>query len=149
MTRFAFALCLSLAAATAAHAAALEVKNLWTRATIGNPVNAAVYMTITSRHTDRLVAASTPVASKTDLMTMAGGNGTMEMTYLKGIDVPANKPVRLNATGLHVWLDGLKRPLKAGETFPLALTFAKAGRREVSVTVIKPSAAAPMPGMRM
>jgi copper(I)-binding protein len=149
MRRLAFALMLSLPIAAAAHAAPLQVKDVWTRATIGAPNNAAVYMTITSPKPDRLLAASTPVAGKTNLMTMTGGSSAMEMKDLKLIDIPAGKPVSLNAGGLHVWLAGLKRPLKAGETFPLTLTFEKAGKRVVSVSIIKPGAAPPMPAMKM
>lgn len=149
MRRLAFVISLLLPVAAAAQTARLDVKDVWARATIGSSVNAAIYMTITSPNPDRLVAASTLVANKTDLMTLQGGSSAMEMTYLKAIDIPANKPVSLNPTGLHVWLAGLKQPLKAGETFPLTLTFEKAGRRQVIVSVTKPGAASPMPGMRM
>ena len=149
MGRLAFVLSLLLPVAAAAQTARLEVKDVWARATIGSSANAAIYMTITSPNADRLVAASTPVANKTDLMTLEGGSSAMEMIYLKTIDIPANKPVSLNPNGLHVWLAGLKQPLKAGETFPLTLTFEKAGRRQVSVSVTKPGATPPMPEMRM
>jgi len=149
MERLAFAVLLLLPVLAAAQTDRLEVQDVWARATVGKPVNGAVYMTISSPNSDRLIAASTPVANRTDLMTMAGSSSAMEMTYLKGIDIPANRTVRLNATGLHVWLDGLKRALRAGETFPLTLTFEKAGRREVAVHVMKAGAAAPMPGMPM
>jgi periplasmic copper chaperone A len=37
--------------------------------------------------------------------------------------------------GYHLMLMGLRQPLKAGETFPLTLTFEKAGKAEVKVTV--------------
>jgi len=147
--RFALALFLLLPVMAAAQPSQLEVKDVWTRATIGSSSNAAVYMTITSQVADRLVAASTPVANKTDLMTMGGGSSAMEMLYLKAIDIPANKPVTLNASGLHVWLAGLKHQLNAGQTFPLTLTFEKAGRREVTVSIIKPNAMPPMSGMQM
>ena len=145
MRRFAFALSLSLLlpAAVAAQTGQLEVKDVWARATIAGSANAAVFMTITSQNPDRLVAASTPVANETDLMTMEGGSSAMEMKYLKVMDIPANKPVSLNPTGLHVWLAGLKHPLKAGQTFPLTLTFEKTGQREVTVSIIKPGAASP------
>jgi periplasmic copper chaperone A len=69
------------------------------------------------------------------------------MKYLDAIDIPANTPVSLNPTGLHVWLAGLNQPLRAGETFPLALEFEQAGERQVIVTIIEPAAAAPMSGM--
>jgi copper(I)-binding protein len=140
-----FSLFLSLAVffLVAAQPARVQVKDVWARDTVGSTANGAVFMTITSPTPDRLVSASTPVANETDLMTMAGGSSMMEMTYLKGIDIPANKPVSLNPMGLHVWLANLKRPLKAGETFPLTLNFAKAGRRAIAVPVIKPGAVAP------
>ena len=144
-----FALALLLPAMAAAQPAQLEMKDIWARDTIGSAANAAVYMTITSPTTDRLLAASTPVANKTDLMTMQGGSSAMEMKYLKGIEIPDNKPVSLNPTGLHVWLTGLKHPLVAGQTFPLTLTFEKAGQRKIMVPIIKPGAPAPMAGMRM
>jgi hypothetical protein len=37
--------------------------------------------------------------------------------------------------GYHFMLIGLKKPLNAGDKFPLTLNFEKAGRIEVSVTV--------------
>jgi periplasmic copper chaperone A len=150
MKRFALALCLLLPTmAVAGPPAQLEVKDVWARDTIGGTANGAVYMTITAQAPDQLIAALTPVADKTDLMTMAGGSSAMEMTYLKQIDIPAGKPVSLNPAGFHVWLAGLRRPLKAGQTFSLTLIFKKAGPRAVTVSVIKPDAMPPMSGMRM
>jgi copper(I)-binding protein len=129
--------------------APLEVKDVWTRDTIGSVANAAVYLTITSPTPDRLIAASAPVAKKADLMTMEGGSRTMGMKYLEAIDIPADKPVSLNPTGLHVWLADLNQPLRRGQTFPLTLKFEKAGERQTIVFVLKPAAAPPMPEMRM
>ena len=144
MRRLAIALFLSLPIAACTKPAPLVVKDAWTRDTVGSSANAAVFMTITSPTADRLVAASTPVAKKTDLMTMDVSGGAMEMKYLKGIDIPANQPVSLNAGGLHVWLADLNQPLKAGQTFPLSLTFEKAGQRKVVVSILQPTAAPPM-----
>ena len=132
-----------LSLTSCAQPAGLEVHSPWTRDTVGRTANAAVFMTIQSGTPDRLISASTPVAKKTDLMTMTGGSGPMGMEYVHGIDIPAGKPVSLNASGLHVWLANLKRPLKAGETFPLSLRFEKAGERQVTVSVIAPAAPPP------
>jgi len=126
--------------------AQVEVTDVWTRDTVGGTANAAVFMTITSKTGDRLVAASSPVANKTDLMTMAGGSSAMEMTYVRDIAVPADTPVSLNPAGLHVWLAGLKQSLKAGGTFPLILEFENAGERRVTVEVIGPAAVPPASG---
>jgi copper(I)-binding protein len=143
VTRLPLALMLVLPLLGCGQPAPLEVSDPWTRDSVGGTGNAAVFMTIASRSGDRLLAASTPAAAKTDLMTMRGGSDGMEMAYLKSIAVPAGQTVRLDPTGLHVWLEGLKQPLAAGQTFPLSLTFEKAGRRDVTVTVIAPSAAPP------
>lgn len=136
-----FALML-FALASCARPASLEVRDPWTRDTVGKVANAAVFMTISSPRADRLISASTPVARKTDLMTMGRGN-VMAMTYVQGIDIPVNTPVRLDPSGLHVWLAQLNQPLKAGQTFPLDLKFAKAGKRRVTVTIIGPADAPP------
>lgn len=147
MRHLPFALFPLFAIASCAQPAGLEVKDAWTRDTIGSTANAAVFMTISSGAPDRLVSAATPVAKKTDLMTMKGGSSAMEMKYLQGIDIPANTPVSLNAGGLHVWLADLNQPLKAGQTFPLFLKFEKAGERRIVVSIIEPAAAPPKSGL--
>jgi copper(I)-binding protein len=143
VTRFALALVLLFLVAACERPAAIEVERAWTRDTVGRTANAAVFMTITSPTPDRLVGASTPVAKKTDLMTMETEGGAMAMTYLEDIEIPANAPVSLNPSGLHVWLADLNRPLRGGETFPLVLKFEKVGERRITVSVIEPAAPAP------
>jgi copper(I)-binding protein len=149
VTRFFLALCLLLPLASCGQPAQVEIKDAWTRDTVGGTANAAVFMTIMSPTADRLVGASAQVANKTDLMTMAGGNNPMRMRYVDAIDLPAGERVSLNSTGLHVWLADLEQPLKAGTSFPLTLVFENAGKREVSIAVIAPAAMPPMPGMNM
>ena len=138
MKRSAFTMFL-LALTSCSQPASLEVKDPWTRDTVGSVANAAVFMTISSTSADRLISASTPVAKKTDLMTMGRGGNAMEMKYVQGIDILANTPVSLDPNGLHVWLAQLNQPLKAGETFPLDLKFEKAGGRRIQVTIIRPA----------
>lgn len=149
MRRLAFALFPLFPIAACVQQAPLEVKDVWTRDTVGSAANAAVYMTITSPTPDRLVAASAPIAKETDLMTMEGGSNAMGMKYLKTIEIPGNKPVSLNPGGPHIWLVDLNRPLTTGQTFPLLLEFEKAGQRRVIVSTIKPAAAPPVSGMQM
>jgi periplasmic copper chaperone A len=57
------------------------------------------------------------------------------MRQVAGIDLPAGTPVTLKPGAFHIMLLGLKQPLHKGETFSLTLEFAKAGKREVDVTV--------------
>lgn len=145
MKRPAFALFLLAPLAACQQAATLEVKDAWARDTIGGTGAAAVYMTITSPGADRLTGASSPAAARTDLMTMTSKDGAMGMDYVKAIDLPAGTPVSLDPKGLHVWLEDLKQPLKAGESVSLTLRFEKGGERQVSVKVV--AADAEMPGM--
>jgi len=119
------------------------VTKIWTRDTAGRATTAAVFMTIESRRADRLVSASADVANQTDLMTMESANGAMSMRYVQGIELPRATAVRLDPSGLHVWLEGLRQPLRAGATFPMTLTFQKAGKRTVEVKVIGISARPP------
>jgi copper(I)-binding protein len=148
--RLAFVLALAAPlAACAEQPSGPEIGDPWARDTAGGTANAAVFMTIVSPTADRLIAASAPVAGRTDLMTMEMAGGAMTMRYVAAIDLPAGEPVRLDPSGLHVWLDGLSRPLVAGESFPLTLEFERAGRREVTVPVIAPAAPAPGGGMAM
>ena len=119
-------------------AAEIEVGPAWARDTVGRTANAAVFMTITAHSADRLLGASTSVADETALMTMSMDGGAMAMSYVDDIDLPAGKEVSLDPSGLHVWLEGLRAPLKAGQTFTLELRFETAGAREVEVEVVGP-----------
>ena len=149
--------CLLMAGAAAAQTGQIEVKDAWARATPGKAENGAAYLTIVTPAADKLVAISTPAAKKTGLHTMTMDGGVMKMRPLDGLDVPANQPVTLKPGGIHIMLQGLNEPLQAGKSFPLTLTFEKAGERQVEVAIEKTGAMGPeghagmqmpMPGRR-
>jgi periplasmic copper chaperone A len=131
----------------------IEINHAWARATAASAANGAVYLTITNHGTadDRLTGASTAVASKAELHVTLNENGVMKMRPLADVPVKAGRSAQFKPDGMHIMLLGLKHPLKAGENFPLTLTFDKAGAIETMVKVEKPGAAAPgsMPGMKM
>ncbi|MGQ0676644.1 MAG: copper chaperone PCu(A)C [Rhodospirillales bacterium] len=91
---------------------------------------------------DRLVAAASPAAEKAELHSMTMDDAIMRMRRVDGIDIRAGAKTALEPGGLHVMLIGLKAPLKEGDSFPLTLVFARAGKIEVEVIVQKPGAAA-------
>jgi copper(I)-binding protein len=64
-----------------------------------------------------------------------GGSGAMSMDQVQKVDVPAGEIVQLKPGGFHVMVMGVKQQLKAGETFPVTLTFEKAGTKKVTATV--------------
>ena len=123
------------AGAASTQTGGLQVENAWARATPGKSQIGAAYVTIQSPTPDRLVAASTPVAKEAQLHTMEMSGMVMKMRPISGVDIPADKPVTLGPGGMHIMLMGLKEPLKAGQSFPLTLNFAKAGTRTIDVAV--------------
>jgi len=136
----------TLAAAMAsafAQTAQIQIASPWARATPGGATTAAAYMTIMSPTADRLVGVSTPAAAKAELHTMTMTGTVMKMRQIAAIDLPAGQPVTLKPGGMHIMLTGLAQPLKQGQSFPLTLTFAKGGTREVTVAVEKVGAMGP------
>jgi hypothetical protein len=124
-----------------------KIENAWARATPGKAENGAAYLTIVSPVPDKLTGVSTPDAKAAELHEMTMEGGVMKMRPLaNGVDLPAGKPVTLKPGGMHIMLMGLKQPLKKGESFPMTLTFEKAGTREVQVAVEGPGAMGPQAG---
>jgi copper(I)-binding protein len=143
----AFAVSLLLAGAAMAQTVGppsqVQVRDAWARATPAKAENGAAYLTIVSPTSDRLTGVSTPVAKNAGLHNMVMEDGVMKMRPLVDIELPANVPVTLKPGGFHIMLMGLDHPLKPGESFPLTLSFEKAGTREVAVAVEKPGAMGP------
>lgn len=116
----------------------ISVEQPWARATPAGARTGAAYMTIANKSStaDRLTGAASDVAAKLQIHEMAMVNGVMQMRELAdGLPIPAGGSVVLKPGGYHVMLIGLKKPLTAGESFPLTLTFEKAGTISVTVPV--------------
>ena len=109
----------------------------WARATPGAAKNGAAFMIIHNHGAspDRLLTAASEAAARVELHTHLNNNGVMQMREVDAIDVPAGGMAELKPGGFHVMLMGLKKPLKEGESFPLTLTFEKAGSTTVEVKV--------------
>jgi len=132
----------TLIAASAAFAQgngpSIAIEQPYARATPAGAQTGAVYMTLDNKShvADRLTAASSDVADKLQIHEMAVVNGVMQMRELSdGLPIPADGSVALKPGSYHVMLIGLKKPLTAGETFPMMLTFEKAGNISVAVPV--------------
>jgi len=139
----AIAACLVIAGAALAQTGQVEVSNAWARATPPKAETGIAYLTIRSPTPDRLVSVSSPVAKKVELNTMEMSGMVMKMRPVASLDIPAGQPVTLKPGGEHIMLTGLSGALREGQSFPLTLTFEKAGTREVTVAVEKPGAAGP------
>jgi len=120
------------------HAGDIQIDHPYARATVPGQPSGAVYMTLENhgKSADKLLGAATPAAQKTEIHTMSMDGNVMKMRQVEGIDLaPAASVAMKPGDGYHVMLLGLQQQLKAGETLPLTLTFEKAGKVDVSVTV--------------
>ena len=129
-------------------AGSVTVEHVWARATPKGAPNAAVYLTLVNNgsETDRLIGASSPVADNIQFHDERDEGSVSKMLALQAIDVAPGASVMLKPSGLHLMLR-IKHQLKQGETFPLTLTFEKAGPIEVTVRVGKVGAMDDMNGM--
>lgn len=107
------------------------------RASAGNAKNSAAFMTLMNTGADdRLVAARSGIAARTELHThTVDSEGVARMRAVEDIPLPANETVTLKPGGLHVMFMNLNAPLKKGDSFELTLTFEKAGEVTIEVPV--------------
>ncbi len=104
----------------------------------------------TGEQADRLLGASTPVASRVEIhRSTVDAQNVMRMRPIDGVELPAGSEVRLrHGGGHHLMLIDLVSPLKNGERFPMTLRFERAGEREVVVWVQQPRDAVGAPEHR-
>lgn len=139
-----FLLAGAMAAGLAAAAAAgdLTATDAYARVSGATARSGAVFLVLTNAGgaDDWLVAATAPVAERTELHThLQDAEGVMRMVEVEdGFPVPAGGSHLLARGGDHVMLLGLTGPLKDGDSFPLTLTFEKAG--DVTIEVVVDSA---------
>jgi copper(I)-binding protein len=127
-----------------AQPAGVTVQDAWARASAGAATTGAAYVTLKGgAEADRLVSVSTPLTRMAQVHESSMEGGMMRMREVPGIAIPPGQTVTFKPGGYHVMLMELKAPLKAGETFPLTLTFEHAAPVTVSVPVRPIGAAAP------
>jgi periplasmic copper chaperone A len=101
--------------------------------------SAAVYFAIMNHGPveDELVSVASPQAASATLHESYMEADVAKMRDLASIDVPPGGMVELKQGARHVMLTGLSKPLKEGDELVLELTFAKAGKVPVKITVGK------------
>lgn len=113
----------------------VDVVQAWVRTTAPSQQVAGAYLQITSAVPAKLIAASSPVAGSVEIHSMRMEGGIMKMQQLQDLDLPANKPVKLEPGGLHLMLLDLKTPLKPGDRVPLRLTVQRANQSRLEMEV--------------
>jgi copper(I)-binding protein len=118
--------------------AGLLVHDAWTRESPMLALAAGAFMVIenTTTQPDALVGATSPAADLVELhQTARAADGTMAMTPVESIPVPAGGRAVLEPGGYHAMLIGLRAPLEAGTSIEITLRFEHASPRTVHALV--------------
>lgn len=92
---------------------------------------------------DRLTGAASDIAGRVELHETVMEGDVMTMRRVDSLAVPPKGTLTLSPQGAHIMLLGLKKPLVAGETFDLTLTFATVGEMTFPVDIVPPGTGAP------
>jgi copper(I)-binding protein len=113
----------------------IRVENAWSRVAMQGGTG-VVYLSITdSGAPDRLMSIAAPVAAKAELHESFTEHGVAKMRGVATLPVVPGTPVTLAPGGYHIMLMGLKQQLKEGDSFPVTLSFERAGQVTATVTV--------------
>lgn len=143
-----FTLCAALAISGFAAAQAVSVQNPWVRPTVPGQKGTGGFATLVAKEDAQLVGVRAAVAGVGEVHEMKmDANGTMRMSAVPFITLPAGQPVELKPGGLHLMLMDLKTALPKDTTIPVVMQFkakdGKAFEQTVSFTVTPRSPAAP------
>ena len=132
------AACLSLAACGQDGDPNIQLGNAWARPTRGEAPG-AVYVAINNKGSadDRLVSAFTDRAAMAMVHQTELFDGVASMRMAGEINIPAGQRIEMVPGGTHIMLEGLRAPLRTGDSFEIVLKFRKSGDRTVSVDVTK------------
>jgi copper(I)-binding protein len=121
---------LSVLLASPAWAASVKVESAWIREPAPGQTVVGGFMDLTSDQDASLIQASSPVAGLVELHEMKMQGDVMQMRPVTKIDLPKNKTIKLQPGGLHLMLEKLKKPIKAGDKVPLTLKIKSGGKVE-------------------
>lgn len=135
----------SLFIVTNAFAADIEIKDAWSKASLGQVRNgAAFFKVVNNGMADRIVGVRSDLADKTELHTHIMENNVMKMRQVEGgVDVPMHGEVMFKPGSYHVMMMGLHKPLTEGEMVNVTLEFEKAGDVPVMIHVLDSKAKGP------
>lgn len=112
------------------YATGIKIENAWIREPAPGQTVVGGFLNITSQKGGALVGVSSPAAGLVELHEMKMDNGVMLMRPLQKIDLPKGQTIKLEPGGLHLMLEELKQPLKAGDKVPLTLKIKRGDKTE-------------------
>jgi len=113
---------------------AVEVSNVWARATVPGQKVAGVYLELRAQRPTRLVSVKSAASASAEIHSMSVEAGVMKMRQLDSLPLPAGETVALRPNGNHIMLLDIKRQLKPGDKIPVTLVVEEGGKRwEITV----------------
>lgn len=125
---------LFIAACNARGSGELQAMDIWARPGLEGGNSAIFFVIVNPGVADTLLSASSEVANAVELHKTIMQDGNMQMVHQMNVPVPTGETI-FKPGDLHVMLIGLKKNLKAGDTFTLMLNFERAGEQILSVKV--------------
>lgn len=116
----------------------IDIRRPWARMQSAGFGEAAGFLTLTNRgpDPDRLIAASMPLAAKTEIWGIKVVGPGMRMQPLEnGLLLPVGMAIELKPRGYHLFFQGLVEPLVRGRKVPVTLTFAAAAAQQIDLVV--------------
>jgi copper(I)-binding protein len=116
----------------------VHVDHVSSRSTVPGQTSGVVYLTIENKGSsaDKLLGASSPAATSTEIHSMAMDGTIMRMREVNELALPPSAKITMKSgDGYHIMLVGLKKPLALGDKIPLSLRFEKAGNLDITATV--------------
>ncbi len=131
-------LTLGLAAPVAsADSGEIRIRDAWVQAAPPNVKVLAAYLEISNNggKPEILVNVSSPAFDQVGIHRSVMHGNMAHMEHLKELAIPPHASVTLKPGGLHLMLMDAKKPIHAGDSIPMTLTFKNGGKVAVTATV--------------
>ncbi len=102
--------------------AAVTATDAWVRGTVPAQQSTGAFVTLKSSESVKVIKVQSPAAKSVGIHATESHGGVMQMHAVDSLALPAGKAVELKPGGYHVMLEGLARPLVAGDKVPLTFT---------------------------
>ena len=107
----------------------------WVRGTVAAQTATGAFVTLEASENSKLVGVSSPAAKSAQIHASEHKDGVMHMHAVESLSLPAGRPVELKPGGYHVMLEGLARPLAAGDKVPLTFTIEERSGKRTTLEV--------------
>jgi hypothetical protein len=140
---------LVLLAQVAAAEPIVSIDGAWCALSRARPGVAFVYLTLSVRgaESDTLLGAQTSIADRARIVTPRARSGRDGVMPTESVAIDGNAPTVFQPRDTHIVLQGLSRPLMPGDSFTITLDFARAGKVEAPVAVVRKPPSADMPDL--